>query len=347
MQGAANHRCPRRVLRGDRPRRLHPVHADAAARGAALARPGLGWRDAALGPPFRDVVDARGHDARHPRRADQDRASSPRSQAGIGMYAVGALVLLFPAIMVTFDARELWRRVEWADGEMPPAAAARAAFARVAAMTAAPSTAAQVGLLSCEACQLLSRPASAAEPGFCRRCGEAARVPPPRLDPDDLGARHRRGDLLHPRKRAACAQYDDAGNLRGRHDPGRRRVPLHVGLVAARARRADRERDDPAREDRRARLSADHGAARLGHEQPRANAPVSDGGVHRPLVDARRVRRHLHRCPGAAAAADVGRARCRRPVLRRRRRADDARRRGLRPAPDLGLRQPAHRLRHG
>ena len=36
--------------------------------------------------------------------------------AGIGMYAVGALVLLFPAIMVTFDPSEIWRRVEWADG---------------------------------------------------------------------------------------------------------------------------------------------------------------------------------------------------------------------------------------
>ena len=37
-------------------------------------------------------------------------------EAGIGMYAVGALVLLFPAIMVTFDPEEIWRRVEWADG---------------------------------------------------------------------------------------------------------------------------------------------------------------------------------------------------------------------------------------
>jgi len=36
-------------------------------------------------------------------------------EAGIGMYAVGALVLLFPAIMVTFDPEEVWRRVEWAD----------------------------------------------------------------------------------------------------------------------------------------------------------------------------------------------------------------------------------------
>ena len=39
-------------------------------------------------------------------------------------------------------------------------------------MTGAAATAAQAGLLSCDACQLLSRPASATEPGFCRRCGE-------------------------------------------------------------------------------------------------------------------------------------------------------------------------------
>ena len=37
-------------------------------------------------------------------------------EAGVGMYGIGALVLLFPAIMVTFDADEIWRRVEWADG---------------------------------------------------------------------------------------------------------------------------------------------------------------------------------------------------------------------------------------
>jgi len=39
--------------------------------------------------------------------------------AGVGMYAVGALMMLFPAIMVTFDPREIWQRVEWADGETP------------------------------------------------------------------------------------------------------------------------------------------------------------------------------------------------------------------------------------
>jgi paraquat-inducible protein A len=36
-------------------------------------------------------------------------------EAGVGMYAVGALVILFPAIMVTFDPNEIWQRVEWAE----------------------------------------------------------------------------------------------------------------------------------------------------------------------------------------------------------------------------------------
>jgi len=40
-------------------------------------------------------------------------------------------------------------------------------------MTGAPIMAAPAGLLSCEACQLLVKPASAAEPGYCPRCGEA------------------------------------------------------------------------------------------------------------------------------------------------------------------------------
>jgi len=39
-------------------------------------------------------------------------------------------------------------------------------------MTHPPVTAARAGLVSCESCHLLSRPASAEEPGFCARCGE-------------------------------------------------------------------------------------------------------------------------------------------------------------------------------
>ena len=46
-------------------------------------------------------------------------------EAGVGMYAVGTLVLLFPAIMATFDADEIWERVQWAEGSMPLVADAK------------------------------------------------------------------------------------------------------------------------------------------------------------------------------------------------------------------------------
>lgn len=35
----------------------------------------------------------------------------------LGVVAVGALVVLYPAIMVTFDPNEVWKRVEWLDGD--------------------------------------------------------------------------------------------------------------------------------------------------------------------------------------------------------------------------------------
>jgi paraquat-inducible protein A len=38
---------------------------------------------------------------------------------GVGMYAVGILVVLLVEITVTFDSREVWKRVEWASGELP------------------------------------------------------------------------------------------------------------------------------------------------------------------------------------------------------------------------------------
>ena len=41
-------------------------------------------------------------------------------EAGMGMYAVGVLVLLFPAIMASFDPAEIWRHVEWAANQAPP-----------------------------------------------------------------------------------------------------------------------------------------------------------------------------------------------------------------------------------
>ena len=52
--------------------------------------------------------------------------------AGIGLFAVGALILLFPAIAVTFDEQALWERVEWVDAGPPtsPPAGAPVANAR-------------------------------------------------------------------------------------------------------------------------------------------------------------------------------------------------------------------------
>jgi len=41
-------------------------------------------------------------------------------ETGIGMYAIFALMILFPAIATSFDVRSLWRTVEWADEETPP-----------------------------------------------------------------------------------------------------------------------------------------------------------------------------------------------------------------------------------
>jgi paraquat-inducible protein A len=38
---------------------------------------------------------------------------------GYGMYGVGALVVLLAAISITFDPREAWKRIEWADGRAP------------------------------------------------------------------------------------------------------------------------------------------------------------------------------------------------------------------------------------
>jgi len=41
----------------------------------------------------------------------------------LGMFALGGLIALLPAITVSFDAEEVWKRVEWADGTYDPEAA--------------------------------------------------------------------------------------------------------------------------------------------------------------------------------------------------------------------------------
>lgn len=49
-------------------------------------------------------------------------AELAKVEPGIGMYAVGVLMLLFPAIVVSLDADEIRARLVWADGEQPPPA---------------------------------------------------------------------------------------------------------------------------------------------------------------------------------------------------------------------------------
>jgi len=48
-------------------------------------------------------------------------------EPGIGMYAVGALVLLFPAIMLSIDRHETWKRIQWADRRTPSRSGSMAA----------------------------------------------------------------------------------------------------------------------------------------------------------------------------------------------------------------------------
>ena len=42
---------------------------------------------------------------------------------GIGMFAAGALVVLIAAMTVSFEPREVWERVCWANGQCPPSSA--------------------------------------------------------------------------------------------------------------------------------------------------------------------------------------------------------------------------------
>ncbi|MCJ7453138.1 MAG: paraquat-inducible protein A [Steroidobacteraceae bacterium] len=40
-------------------------------------------------------------------------------EPGLGMFAIFGLMILFPAIATGFDEDAIWRRVTWADGELP------------------------------------------------------------------------------------------------------------------------------------------------------------------------------------------------------------------------------------
>lgn len=85
---------------------------------------------------------------------------------GIGLYAVGVLVVLLAVVSMIFEPRTIWARVVWADGTMPPASRGGTEHVRARGLAASSSVA-------CGICGQLSRPARSGEAGRCPRCGAA------------------------------------------------------------------------------------------------------------------------------------------------------------------------------
>ena len=121
-------------------------------------------------------------------------------EPGIGMYAVGGLVLLLPAIMINFDPDEIWKRVEWADGSLTPRPSGEPSRIE--------RSAGGTRLLRDVRPAVATRAAGRA--GALRALRRRARVAPPPLHPVLLGPPHRRRDLLHPRQRPAGDEHHHA-----------------------------------------------------------------------------------------------------------------------------------------
>lgn len=89
---------------------------------------------------------------------------------GIGLFAVGLLVVLLAVTSSIFEPRAIWSRVVWADGTLPPDLRPRRAGPGGRAPDS-PWVSAHPGLASCTTCGLLSRPAGPDQLGHCPRCG--------------------------------------------------------------------------------------------------------------------------------------------------------------------------------
>jgi paraquat-inducible protein A len=89
---------------------------------------------------------------------------------GVGLFALGVLVVLLAALGSSFDSHVIWQRVVWADGTRPePLEPGLAKRSGALLLTGEEST--RRGLVSCTSCGLLSRPAPNAQRGHCPRCG--------------------------------------------------------------------------------------------------------------------------------------------------------------------------------
>lgn len=96
---------------------------------------------------------------------------------GTGMFAVGVVIVLIAAVTVSFDTKEVWKRIRWVNEEMPQkAASAEAANLEekriMSADVPGALTGSKLGLVLCETCALLSHPSNVDEPGHCPRCGQ-------------------------------------------------------------------------------------------------------------------------------------------------------------------------------
>ena len=92
---------------------------------------------------------------------------------GIGMFAAGALVIIIPAMTVSFDPHEIWKRVSWVGivTSMESSAHGYSVPRKSAMESSGNLTGMKQGLVLCDECALLSRPADMQEPGYCPRCG--------------------------------------------------------------------------------------------------------------------------------------------------------------------------------
>jgi paraquat-inducible protein A len=92
---------------------------------------------------------------------------------GIGMFAAGALVAFVTAMTVSFDPREVWKRVEWFHREKNEGMTSDQSTSDQQSLAhIGPITGKKLGLIVCECCGLLSKPVDIHEPGKCPRCGE-------------------------------------------------------------------------------------------------------------------------------------------------------------------------------
>ena len=102
--------------------------------------------------------------------------------------------------------------------------------------------AAAAGLVSCHACGLLARPVARAAPGHCPRCGEPLAWRHDHAIQRTWAFLIAAAILYVPANWSSGARHEHARVVADGHDHVRRRLPVRVGIVAARADRVRRER---------------------------------------------------------------------------------------------------------